>query len=190
MHSAQLTRARTGPDVETPLQRVSGAMPVGTKQHGSAVTLGSGGDRDGTPTSPSQLRAIRGSKPSKRRSVMDPRRSLVFQGSLGFRASHMLAACPWTGLPPSCPPASSLSLSRSRVCRDTWTIGWSHGRTVIALLVCAPPPRSCSLCPSKVFLSASSPPLGRKSDKASALHSIRPPHGPHGRGLGGPIPAL
>lgn len=173
-------------------------MPVGTKEEAapSHWRVGETGTR--THTHPSQLYAIRGSKPSKRRSVMEPRRSLVSQGSWvpgsQFPGSQYYSKlpCHLTGLPPRlrhARPSFSLSLSRSRVCRHCSTIGQSLGRTVIALLVCAPP----GLVPVVLFQGflkriVTTARTG-KGDKASALHSIRPPLGPHRRGLGGPIPA-
>lgn len=147
------TRGRTGADVETPLQHVSGAMPVGTEQQGRRRRIGEWGRQGRTHTPSSQLRAIRGSKPSKRRSVMEPRRSLVSQGSW-VPGSRVHACVPWTGLPLSCPPASSLSLSPGRVCRHRSTIGRSSSRTVIALLPCLPgvcAPGLVPLCSSKVL---------------------------------------
>lgn len=107
----------------------------------------SGGDRDThTHAPPLSCTPSRGSKPSKRRSVMEPRRSLVSQGSWvpGSQVLNKLP-CHLTGRLVCllrlrhARPSFSLSLSRGRVCRHCSTIGRSLGRTVIALLVCAPP---------------------------------------------------
>lgn len=187
------------PNIETPLQCVSGAMPVGTRQRGGAVTSGEWGDRAaGTrshtlSSSPSELHAIRGSEPSKRGSVDGAPKKPRFPKGPGFRVLPMRWRCHFTDfasvmpcpparlLPspfPSPPPPCSLSLSRGRVCRERSTIGRGHGRTVIAG-VCAP-----GLVPVALsfqgFLGThrhcrSDTGEGRKGDKAPALHSIRRP---------------
>lgn len=75
-HTRAHTRFEPEPNVETPLQRVSGAMPVGTRERRRRRhILESGDDTHTRPSThmlvlPSQLRAIRGPMPSKRTSVV------------------------------------------------------------------------------------------------------------------------
>lgn len=172
------TRSNRSRRRNTPAAVFQGQCPLGLSSMGGAVALEGGGDRD-TGTHTSQLRAIRGSKPSKRRSVMEPRRSLVSQGSL--------VASLGTGLPPSCPTAIPEPEPQPGVPGqvDDWTGPRLGGRIVIALL----PWRASS---PLLFQGPGAHRHRRSDGKKTTRHPHRTafaPLGPHRRGLGGPTPA-